>query len=108
MENKKIDVLFGVVVIAFLLVAIILIKEFNAKRANNYKEYAATIANIVKMKNDRIIILANRLAVAEKENVDLKNTLALTRNDLDALSKKIAQPAPAALTASAPAATATK
>ena len=101
-ENKKIDVLFGVVVIAFLAVTFILIKEFNAKRANDYKEYSAAIANIVKLKNDKIIILSSRLAMEQKENADLRNTLSDTRNDLEGLTKKLGQPVSAPAAPAAP------
>jgi len=101
-DNKKIDVLFGFVVIAFLAVTIILIKDFKTQRANDYKEYKAVISNIIRMKNDRIRLLA-------KENAELKNTLAETRSGLDTLSKKISQPSPTTTLASAPTvATATK
>jgi len=106
-ENKKIDLLFGLVVIAFLLVTFLLIKDFKAQRAIDYKEYTATIANIVRQKNDKIKILFSRLMIEVKENEDLRNTLAETRNSLDTLSKRLVQlqnPAPAA-PASAPAAT---
>ena len=83
MENKKINVLFGLAVIAFFVVTLILVKDFKTVRSNDYKEYKAVVANIVTMKNDRIKILA-------KENADLKNTLAETENALDTLSKKLA------------------
>ena len=108
MENKKIDVLFGVVVIAFLVVTFILIKDFNARRANDFKEYAATLTNIVRQKDIKLKILFNQLAAKQKENEGLKNTLAATRNDLDALSKKLAQPTPVAAPAVPAPATATK
>lgn len=103
MENKKIDVLFGIVVIAFLVVTIVLLQDFKYKRANDFKGYAATLTSIVKQKNNKIIVLANRLRALQKENMDLKNTLAETRNDLDSLSKKLVQPAPAAAPVAAPA-----
>lgn len=96
MENKKIDVLFGVVIIAFLVVTIILIKDFNARRTNDFKEYTATITNIVKLKNDKIRILYNRLIMEQKENQDLRSTLSETRNDLEGLSKRLAPSAPVA------------
>jgi hypothetical protein len=105
-ENQKINVVFGLVVIAFLLVTFMLVKDFKAKRDNDKKEYSAMIANIVKMKNDKIIILSNRLKAEEKENADLKSTLADTKNGLDALSKKLPQPASVAASASVPAAAA--
>ena len=93
MENKKISLSFGIVVIAFLAIFYILIKDFNTRRLNDYKEYAATITNIINQKNNKIRVLYSRLVVEQKANEDLKNTLAETRNSLDALSKKLAQPA---------------
>jgi septal ring factor EnvC (AmiA/AmiB activator) len=95
-ENKKIDVLFGLVVIAFLVVTIILIKEYKAQRSNDLGEYKAVLSSIVRQKNNKIKILSNQLMAQQKENEDLKNTLAETRNDLDSLSKKLAQPVPVA------------
>lgn len=102
MENKKIDVLFGLVVIAFLVVVIILIKDINSKSANDFKEYQDNITSIVKQKNNKIKVLSIQLAAKQKEINDLKNTLADTRNDIDTLSKKLAQQAPVAVPASAP------
>jgi hypothetical protein len=108
-ENKKINVVFYLVVTFFFAVFAILITDLNAKRANEFKDYAVTITKIVKQKNNKIRVLYRLLISKEKENEDLKNTLAETRNDLDALSKKLAVPVPAAAPASAPApATATK
>jgi hypothetical protein len=72
-ENKRINVLFYLVVIFFLAVVFILIKDLNAQRANDYKVYRTVVANIVRMENYRIRILA-------KENADLKNTLADARS----------------------------
>ncbi len=94
MENKKINVSFYLVVIFFLVLIIILIKDFKAQRANDFKRCVAGITNIVNRDNYKIKILFNQLAVEKKENVNLKNTLADTRNALDALSKKLTQPAP--------------
>ena len=103
MENKKINVLFYLLVIFFFAVFAILITDLNAKRAVEFKEYAVSITKIVKQKNNKISILYRLLLAKEKENEDLKNTLAETRNDLDALSKKLALPVTAATPASAPA-----
>ena len=94
MENKKINVPFYLAVIFFLVFIIILVKDFNAIRVNDFKKYAAIITNIVKQENNKIRVLSNLSAAKEKENTDLNNTLADTRNELDALSKKLVQPAP--------------
>jgi len=104
-ENKRIDVLFGIVVIGFLVVTLVLVKDFNARRAGDFKEYVATITNIVKLKNNKIRMLSNMLITKEKQNADLENTLTDTRNALDALSKKLVQPAPVAAPAPAVATT---
>jgi uncharacterized protein YhaN len=102
-ENKKIDVLFGVVVIAFLVVTFILIKDFKSQRSNDYKEFKAIVSNIVRMKNSKLKVLSNELAAEQKENQGLKDTLAQTRNALDILSKQLAVPvtAPAGAPAAA-------
>jgi septal ring factor EnvC (AmiA/AmiB activator) len=100
-ENKKIGLSFGIVVIAFLVVFYILFKDFNNSRVNDFKDYIANITSIVKQKNNKIRILAYQLAVEQKENEDLRNTLADTRNDLDSISKKIAQQVPVAVPATA-------
>lgn len=89
MENKKINVLFYLVVVFFLALIFILLKDLNAQRAYDYKVYRNVVANVVRMENDRIRILA-------KENADLKNVLAETRNALDIVNKRLAQPAPVA------------
>ena len=104
MENKKIDVLFGLVVIAFLVVTIMLINDFRLQRVNDFNDYKAFLINLEHQKNNKIKLLSNQLAVVEKENADLKNTLAQTRNDLDSLSKKLIQPASTSAPVSAPAA----
>ena len=103
-ENKKIDVLFGLVVIAFLVVTIMLINDFRLQRVNDFNDYKAFLINLEHQKNNKIKLLSNQLAVVEKENADLKNTLAQTRNDLDSLSKKLIQPASTSAPVSAPAA----
>jgi len=93
-ENKKINVPFYLAVIIFLVLTIMLIKDFKAQRANDFERYLTDITNIVNRDNHKIKILFNQLAAQQKENEDLKNTLAQTKNDLDSLSKKLAQPAP--------------
>jgi len=101
-ENKKIDTLFGLVVIAFLVVFIFLMDDINAKRANNLREYTATVTNIINLKNNKIRVLSYQLEEKQKENNDLKNTLADTRNSLESLSKKLAQPTSAGVSTPVP------
>ena len=103
MENKKIDLLFGLVVIAFLVVTFLLIKELNAQRGSDKQEFSATVTNIIRQKNNRIRLLSKQLAAELRVNEDLRNTLGEARNDLDSLSKKISQQAPVAVPAAAPA-----
>jgi hypothetical protein len=102
-ENKNIGVVFGVTVIAFLAVTFLLVKDFNTKRVDDLKEYKATITAMVIQKNNKIKMLSNRLAADQKMIDDLRSTLADTRNQLEALSKKlVTPPAPAPVAASEP------
>jgi 5-bromo-4-chloroindolyl phosphate hydrolysis protein len=94
-ENQKINVLFYTSVIIFLAVCMILIKEFNVRRANDFKEYTYSVVTIVKRDNDRMKALYNELAAEQKENEYLRSTLTDTRNALDNIGKKLSQPAPA-------------
>lgn len=101
MENqKKIDTLFGLFVIAFLVVTIFVVNDFNAKRFNDQKEYVAGLAALIQSKNDKIIILSKRLAEKQREYDSLQKALVDTRNNLEALSKKLPEPSvpPAAAT----------
>ena len=105
MENKRINIVFCMVVLFFLALTFILIRDLNAKRVNDYQQYVVTISQIVKHKNDKIRELYRLLAAEQKVNADMNNTLAQTRNDLDALTKKLSQPpTPVAAPAVAPAA----
>lgn len=104
MENKKIDVLACLVVLAFFAIIIILVRDFNARRAIDFKNYSTSISNVVLRKNDKIRFLFGQLMEKQKENEDLKKTLTDTRNELDALSRKLAQPAAVAVPAVVPAA----
>ena len=101
MENKqKINTSFGVVVIAFLVVVMFVLNDSNNKNLNSQKETVACMANLVKIKNDKIIILSKRLAEKQKEYDSLQKTLTDAKNSLDALSKKSPEAgAPAAVAA---------
>jgi len=89
MENKPtINTSFGVVVIAFLLVVMVVSNDFNNKKFNDQKESVACMANLVRTKNNKIILLSKQLAAKQKEYDSLQKTLMGTRNSLDALSKK--------------------
>ena len=92
------------VVLFFLALTFILIRDLNAKRANDYQDFSVIIAKIVREKNDKIRELSRELIAKQNENAALNNTLAQTRNDLDGLTKKLSQPpTPPALPVSAPA-----
>jgi septal ring factor EnvC (AmiA/AmiB activator) len=97
-ENKKINLVFNLVVIFFLALTFILIRDLNANRSIDYKEYSAMISKIVRDKNTKIRVLYNELQAQQQENEQLKNTLAVTRNGLNALSKNIVQPVAAGVT----------
>ncbi|MBF0570291.1 MAG: hypothetical protein HQL12_00320 [Candidatus Omnitrophica bacterium] len=99
MDNKRLGVFFGLVGIVFIAVVFILIKDFNAKIINDFKDCSASINRIAQGKNAVIKSLSSQLAVKENENEDLKNTLAETRNSLEALSKKLLQPVSVAVSA---------
>jgi len=100
--GKKINILFCTAVIAFLAVIIFLIKDFNGKRNNDFRVYANSIANIVKRDNEKIRILSMLIIEKQKKIDDLKNTLTETRNDLENLDQKLAQPTPAMMPSVAP------
>ena len=89
MENKKINVFFYSALIIFIAIIVILINDFNARRAKDLNEFAVNINSIVKLDNDRIRALTRMLVIQEKENQDLRDTLAETRNSLEALGKKL-------------------
>ena len=89
MANKKDIWLYGLTLAFFLVFTVVLICRFNLQRSKDIKGYAAALTNIVKQENDKIIVLSNQLAIAERENVDLKNTLTDTRNSLESLTGKL-------------------
>ena len=92
MKNKKIDLLFALIVIAFLISTLLLVKDFKAKRARDYNDFTIVLTKVKTIENVKIKVLSNQLAIAIRENQQLKNALSDTRNDLDALSRKLAQP----------------
>ena len=100
-DQKKINTIFGVVVIAFLAVSVVIINDFDQKRLNDEKESVASLVNLVHLKNNKIIMLSKQLAQKQKDYDSLQKTLMDTRNNLEALSKKMPE-------TSAPAAVATK
>ncbi|MBF0510920.1 MAG: hypothetical protein HQL13_01185 [Candidatus Omnitrophica bacterium] len=92
MENKKVNVSVGIIVIVLLLLFCVLSNVFYSSKVSTLKEYTAVMAQLIKENINTIKSLSDKLAVKEKENQDLKNTLANTRNALEALSNKFAKP----------------
>ena len=88
-DQKKIGDVFGVVVIAFLVVTMVIMNNFNNKKFNDEKEYMAGLASLVQLKNNKIILLSKQLAQKQKDYDSLQKTLIDTRNNLEALSKKM-------------------
>jgi len=88
-DQKKINTIFGVVVIAFLAVSVVIINDFDQKRLNDEKESVASLVNLVHLKNNKIIMLSRQLAQKQKDYDSLQKTLMDTRNNLEALSKKM-------------------
>ena len=110
LEAKKANVLFYSTVIIFLTLVVVLIKNFDLRRANDYKEYVVILTNVVNRDNDKIRFLYGQLVAQQKvliaqqkENDGLRNVLTETRNDLDALSNKFAKPIATAAPDSIPA-----
>ena len=101
MENKKIDTVFGLWVIVFLAVAILVTNDGNTRRVNDQKDHEAAMSNLLQRKNDKIKMLSVQLAAKEKETENLQKALTNAKNDLEALTKKLAEvspvPAPAAV-----------
>jgi len=88
-DQTKISKEFGVVVIALLVVAMVMINNSDQRKLNDQKEYAAVLVNLIHNKNNKIIILAKQLAQKQKDYDNLQKVLVDTRNNLEALSKKM-------------------
>ncbi len=99
-ENKKIDTVFGLGMIAFLAVAVFVIGNINAGMVSDQKDYEAAISNLLQRKNEKIKMLSVQLAAKEKEAENLQEALTSAKKDLEAISKKLSE----AGSASAPAA----
>ena len=100
---KKNDILFVAIAIILLTVTIFLFKGFTSQIISDFDNYSVTITNITKLKSVKIQSLSDQLAAKEKENQDLRNTLADTRNQLENLTKKLTLPTAAGVAVSAPA-----
>ena len=88
-DQKKISTVFGVVVIAFLVISFVVINSFDQRRLNDEKESVANLVNLVHLKNNKIIMLSKQLAQKQKDYDDLQKILMDTRNNLAALGKKL-------------------
>ncbi len=99
-NKKKIDTVFGLVAIVVLAVAVFVMNDSNTRLANDQKDHDATIGNLLQRKNDKIKMLSVQLTAKEKESENLHKALTNAKNDLEALTKKLAGaspvPAPAA------------
>ncbi len=103
-NKKKIDTVFGLVAIAVLAVAILVMNDSNTRLANDQKDHDATISHLLQQKNEKIKMLSVQLAAKEKESENLQKALTNAKNDLEALTKKLAEASPVPAPASAPAA----
>jgi hypothetical protein len=65
-----------VVEIALLAAAIVMIDHFDDSKINEQKEAVANMANLVRVKNNKIIILSKRLTEKQKECDALHKMLA--------------------------------
>lgn len=90
MDNKRINVLFCLVLIFFLALTFILMRAYDTRRINDFKDLVY-ISKIIKEKNNKIRMLY-------QENIVLKQTLVQTRNQLEAISQRLGQPIAVAAT----------
>ena len=99
-NKKKVDTVFGLVVIVVLAVAVLVMNDSNTRRTNDQKDQDAAMSNLLQRRNDKIKILSVQLAAKQKESENLQEALTNAKNDLEALTKKLAEatpvPAPAA------------
>ncbi len=99
-NKKKVDTVFGLVVIVVLAVAVLVMNDSNTRRTNDQKDQDAAMSNLLQRRNDKIKILSVQLAAKQKESENLQEALTSAKKDLEAVSKKLAE----ASSASAPAA----
>ena len=95
----KPNVLFYTTLVIFLILTFVMVEYSNFKRANDYQKYLVILSNVVTRDNDKmkylygqLVAQHNALMMLQKENEGLRDALTETRNGLDALSKKFAQP----------------
>ncbi len=94
-EHKKVNILFVLLLVFFLAVTYILIRDLNENRAADYKDFTVTLAKIVRQKNTHIRDLSQQMMALRQENADLKDTLAQTKSAIDNLSQKLGPSSPA-------------
>jgi len=99
-NKKKIDTVFGLVVVAVFAVTILVMNDSNTRRANDQKDREAAMSRLLQQKNEKIKMLSVQLTAKEKEAENFQKALTNAKNDLEALTKKLAEanpvPAPAA------------
>ncbi len=107
-KNKKIDTVFGLVVIAFLAVVVFVIGNINAGMVSEQKDYEVAMSHLLYQRNNKIRMLSVQLAAKQKESENLQKALTSAKNDLEVISKKLAEASsvPAPSPAPAPAAAA--
>jgi len=88
-NQNKISTFFGVVVIACLAVSILLIDHYDVSRISEQKDAISSMANLVRIKNNRIIILSRKLEKQQQEYDALQKTLMGTKKDIQSLSQKL-------------------
>ncbi len=104
MEHRRIDTIFGLAVIAFLAIIILVTNNFNSKRLSDQKDHEAAMSNLVQRKNDKIKLIASQLIAKQQELDSVQQTLANTKSDLDIVNRRLTEsgslPAAAAQSAS--------
>ncbi len=90
-NKKKIDTVFGLGVIVFLVVAVFVIGNINAGMVSDQKDYEAAMSNLLQRKNEKIRMLSVQLAAKEKEAENLQEALTSAKNDLEAVSKRLTE-----------------
>jgi len=101
MDNKKIiNPVFGLILVACLALTIHVIDRCDTKGISEQKDNLDSMAQIVRLKHNKIIVLSRQLAENQKESDKLRNMLVDTRNSLVTLTKKLSEPnlPPAAVT----------
>ncbi len=92
MENKQsINTVFGLLVIIFLAVVILVGNHTNSQKAQNQSdENQITLSYLLQRRNAKIKVLSAQLAEKQKETDGIKKELIDAKNALDVANKKMA------------------